>query len=562
MATELVVNTERVQKFFNDLEEQKTILSTCTQLFTTISTHFNSLQHSLSQKNQSLESRIQALESHSRDTLESLDNREASIPERESASIARIEEQRDAALAEFEKKFPENLELSQALKSFSRKMDSAGLVKFIVSRRKESVSLRAEIVQALAEAVDPPRLVLDSLEEFLNSKSAKAGVTDKRWACGLLVQALFPVNNSEKIGPQFAKSVVERAVKILEQWKGQVDGGESEGLALGAAEAVMFVQMVVGFRLNAKFDKAFLRKLMMEHASRRDMTKLAVALEDKEKMREIIDELVKNSKEIEAVYFACESGLTEIFSPVTLLKSHLRNSKKNVANILKNGNNSLVATEESSNVELNSIRAIIKCVEDHKLESEFSVDTLRKRATHLEKAKAERKKSSAASSKPQNKRGYSASSGRGGGGSSFRQSKAAKYSNTYSSFSRRNANPPPPVHHSPAARYSGAYNYPVPAVYDTPAPAPYHSPAARYSGAYNYPVPAVYDTPAPVPYPSSYGVPHAQSPVAIPQHYLSADNLSSTTFRSSGSYSGQTNYGPYDYANAAQQTYQPPSYPK
>lgn len=198
--------------------------------------------------------------------------------------MARINEQREAALAEFEKQFPGKLQLSEALKSFSRKMDSVGLLKFIVSKRKESVSLRAEIVQALAEAVDPPRLVLDSLEEFLSSKSAKVGVTDKRWACGMLVQALFPDGgNSEQKGPQFARSVVERAVRVLEHWKGQVDG-ESEGLALGAAEAVMFVQMVVGFRLREEFDNMFLRKLMMEHASRRDMAKLAAVLEDKEAM--------------------------------------------------------------------------------------------------------------------------------------------------------------------------------------------------------------------------------------------------------------------------------------
>ncbi|PON94540.1 Frigida-like [Trema orientale] len=537
MATELVVNTERVQKFFDDLEAQKTILSTCTHLFTTLSTHFNSLQHTLSQKYEILESKIQALESHSAETLESLESRENSIPERESASVARIEEQRDAALAEFEKQFPGNLELSEALKSFSRKMDSAGLLKFIVSKRKESVSLRAEIVQALAEAVDPPRLVLDSLEEFANSKSAKVGVTDKRWACGMLVQALFPDGNSERKGPQFGRSVVERAVRILERWKGQVEG-QSEGLALGAAEAVMFVQMVVGFRLNAEFDKVFLRKLMMEHASRRDMAKLAAVLEDKERMGDIIDELVKNGKEIEAIYFASESGLTERFSPVALLKSCLKNSKKNATNILKNGNNSLAAMEESSNVELNSVRAIIKCVEDHKLESEFSIDSLRKRATHLEKAKAERKKSLAGSNKTQNKRGYnSANSGRGGGGSSsFRPAKAAKYSNAHHTFSRRNTNPPL-AHHSPATRYSGPYNYPVQTVYDAPAPSPYAS---------------------------SYGVPHTQSPASIPQqHYsLQADSLGGTAFRSSGSYSSQASYGPYDYANAAQQTYQSSSYPQ
>lgn len=282
MATEMVVNTDRVQKFFDDLEAQKNILSTCTKLFTTLSNHFNSLQKSLSQKSHSLDSQIQALESNSRETLESLEHRENSIPERESAAAICIEEQTDAALAEFEKQSG-NAELSEALKSFSRKMDSSGLLKFIVSKRKESVSLRAEIVQALEEAVDPPRLVLESLEEFVNCKSTKVGVTDKRWACGMLVQALFPEVNSGKKGPEFARSVVERAARILEQWKELMDG-ESEGVTLGAAEAVMFVQMVVGFQLSARFDKELLRKLMVQHASRRDMAKLAVALEDKEKM--------------------------------------------------------------------------------------------------------------------------------------------------------------------------------------------------------------------------------------------------------------------------------------
>lgn len=52
---------------------------------------------------------------------------------------------------------------------------------------------------------------------------------------------------------------------------------------------------------------------------------------------------MKNGKEIEAVYFASESGLTERFPPVSLLKSYLKNSKKNTTTILKNGNNSAAA---------------------------------------------------------------------------------------------------------------------------------------------------------------------------------------------------------------------------
>ncbi|KAL6330871.1 hypothetical protein AAG906_009299 [Vitis piasezkii] len=530
----MAIDTDRVQKLFDSLEAQKTILSSCTQLYKTLSNHFSSLQHSLSQKSSSLDSKFQALESDSKKTLESLDQRENSIPERESSAAARIEEQREAALSEFEKAVPENAELSECLKSYCRKMDSSGLLRFMVSKRKESMSLRSEIVSAMEESVDSARLVLDAVEEFVSQKSGKVGIPDKRWACGMLMQALFPaaeLGGKTVPKPAFARSVVERAARVAELWKGKMgDGGE--GSMIGPTEAAMFMQMVAGFGLKPKFDEEFLRKQVLEFASRRDMPKLAIALGFGEKMGDIIDELVKSGKEIEAVYFASESGLTERFSPVSLLKSYLHNSRKNATTILKNGNYSTAATEESGNVELNSIKTIIKCVEDHKLESEFSIDSLRKRATQLEKAKVERKKSSAGASKPPNKRahggGSGSGSGRGSGPSAFRPAKAPKFSNsTYPSFGRRN-----------------------------PAPPPQHSPAGRYSGPFSYPAQGVYDGPTPPPYASTYGGPHPQTPTIPQQHYsLSVDDMGAGGMRASGSYGGQTSYNAYDYAAAAPPTY-------
>ncbi|KAJ9688470.1 hypothetical protein PVL29_014235 [Vitis rotundifolia] len=561
----MAIDTDRVQKLFDSLEDQKTILSSCTQLYKTLSNHFSSLQHSLSQKSSSLDSKFQALESDSKKALESLDQRENSIPERESSAAARIEEQREAALSEFEKAVPENAELSECLKSYCRKMDSSGLLRFMVSKRKESMSLRSEIVSAMEESVDSARLVLDAVEEFVSQKSGKVGIPDKRWACGMLMQALFPaaeLGGKTVPKPAFARSVVERAARVAELWKGKMgDGGE--GSMIGPTEAAMFMQMVAGFGLKTKFDEEFLRKQVLEFASRRDMPKLAIALGFGEKMGDIIDELVKSGKEIEAVYFASESGLTERFSPVSLLKSYLHNSRKNATTILKNGNYSTAATvcfasylsqfpivssiliyylqilliwlmfqEESGNVELNSIKTIIKCVEDHKLESEFSIDSLRKRATQLEKAKVERKKSSAGASKPPNKRahggGSGSGSGRGSGPSAFRPAKAPKFSNsTYPSFGRRN-----------------------------PAPPPQHSPAGRYSGPFSYPAQGVYDGPTPPPYASTYGGPLPQTPTIPQQHYsLSVDDMGAGGMRASGSYGGQTSYNAYDYAAAAPPTY-------
>ncbi|KAK2645723.1 hypothetical protein Ddye_020918 [Dipteronia dyeriana] len=532
MTTELsTIKTERVEKLFEDLEAQRTILSSCTQLFTALTSHFTILQDSLNQKSKSLESKFVSLGSTSLQSFQSLTHRENSICDRESAAVKLVNDKTAVALAELQKpaKFTD---LSESLKSLCLRMDSSLLLKFIISKRKESMTLRAEISRAIRESVDAPRLVLDAVDEFLVQKAEGVGVTDKRWACGMLVQAMFPEgNNREKAvgGLEYARSIVERAAGILKRWKEQM--GEAE---LSPAEAVMFLQMVVGFGLNSRFDQDFLRKLVVDFASRRDMAKLATNFGFGEKLADIIDELVKNGKEIEAVYFASESGLTERFPPVSLLKSHLRNSKKNSTNALKNGNYNNIATDESNNMELTSIKAIIKCVEDHKLESEFSIDSLKKRASQLEKSKSERKKSSVTNTKPQNKRCHGASSSRGSGPPPLRPSKAAKFSNSYRSLGRRNAAPPAQL--SPAARYSVPYNYPNQGVYEG-------STTAHYA--------------------SGYGVPHTQSPAAISQqHYtLPVDNVGAAGFRASGSYGGQSSYGAYDYSSAVPpSSYQSSSY--
>ncbi|KAJ1437950.1 Frigida-like [Sesbania bispinosa] len=535
MATELATtSSEKVHQFFEELEAHKSILTTCTNLFTTLSNHFSSLQDSLSQKSQSLDSKFQALESRSKETLESLHHRETSIPERESAAAARIEEQKEAALAELRNPAPSTVEIPATLKSLSRKMDSSALLRFIVSKRKESALLRAEIAPAIAEAVDPPRLVLDAVEEFLNSKTGtKSGVTDKRWGCGLLLQAM---NLDSQV---FSRKIVERAVGLVESWKEQMDK-ESEN---GAAEVVMFLQMVVCFGLRSRFDDEYLRKFVMEFATRRDMAKLAASLEFGDKMigscvlyRFVLFSLLNQSS---IVWSWCTLAVAAAPLKTCILSEFVVSSDYGinydnpfvfVVLAMEVGDWLHLWPDESSTSELNSIKAVIKCVEDHKLDSEFNLEKLRKRATHLEKAKAERKKSSSSGSKPQKKRAYGSGGSRGGGSSYSRPAKSAKVNAYSSSFSRRNLTTS--LQPSPSARFSGPFNYPSQTMLDGSTANPY---AATYGG-------------------------HTQSPAGISQqHYsLSVDNLGPSSYRSSGSYAGQTSYGIYDYANAAPSTYQPP----
>ncbi|XP_042482129.1 FRIGIDA-like protein 4a [Macadamia integrifolia] len=530
MATEVMIDRERFQKAFDKVEAQKNLLTTCSDLWKHLSKHFSSLEESLLEKSKALDLKIETLDSETKKTLQELEEKENSIPKRESEAIARVEEQKAAALAMFEETVSGTPELPEALRSVCRKMDSTSLFKFMVANRKESAALKNELSQALAESVDPLRLVLDAMEDFISQKSGKAGVPDRRWACGMLLQALFPAIESGEKSPPVAGSIAERAAVLAESWKAKMDDKDWGGM--GPSEASMFLQMVVGFGLQSKFEEEFLRKLVLGFPSRRDMPKLAAQLGFGEKMKDIIDELVKNGKEIEAVYFATESGLTEQFPPLTLVKTYLKNSRRNATMILKNGHYSGPANDEAGALELNSIKAIIKCVEDHNLESEFTLDTLRKRVTQLEKAKADRKKNAAASSRPhQNKRPRGGSSG--GGPPAFRPAKTGRFSNSYSSFGRRGGGP---AHQNPAPRFSGPYNYPSQHVYEAPAPPSYASP---YGGA-----------------------PHSQSPAAMPQQYsFPTEDMGVAGARASGSYAAQPSYNAYDYAAAAQPTYQP-SYPQ
>ncbi|XP_057957384.1 FRIGIDA-like protein 4a [Malania oleifera] len=536
MATD-VIQADRISTLFNELEARKSLLTTCTDLYKSLSNHFETLQQTHHQKSADLDSRIEALESQTKKTLELLDQRESTIPERESAAAARIEELKESAIAELQNSVAKDGEFSDNLRSYCRKMDMNGLLKFLLSKRKESVALRSEIAAAVEEAVDAQRLVLDAVEEFVSAKFGKGGVADRRWACGVLIQAVFPVTELAPGKKAVAGSMAQRALEVAEKWRG-VMGGEG---GVGAGEAAMFLHMVSGFGLREKFEEEFLRKLVVEHAARRDMAKIALALGLGEKMGDIIEELVKSSKEIEAVYFAFESGLTEQFRPATLLKSYLSNSRKNVNAVLKNGNSNAAAMEQASALELNSCKTIIKCVEDFKLESEFNIDSLKKRVTQLEKAKAEKKKNAASTNKPSNKRARGGSN-RDSGPPAFRSAKAGRFSNFSPSFGRRNH----PQSHQTAP--------------------------ARYPTPYSYPSQGAYEGPGTVSYGSGYGAPHAQSSTLPQQQYsYASQDVAAGGIRSvpgagvgvGGSYGGQTNYGAYDYsaAAAAAAAAAPPAYP-
>lgn len=463
---------------------------------------------------------------------------------------AQIAEMKDAAFSEIGSLGDlSQKSLSQVLRIYCKRMDASGLVGFIQTKRKESAGLRMEIASALDTAIDPMRLILDAAEEFVGMKvEGKVILADRRWACDILIQSVVPVAEG---GYGAGRSLKERAAWVLEKWKGIMGGGDRTS-GVCAAEATMFLQLVIAFELKEKFEEEFLRRLVLEFADRKDMPKLAVAFGFGNKIGDIIEELVKSGKEVEAVYFASESGLSERYPPLSLLKLSLRNCRKNANNISKKGKFSSAAVDKANSMELEATKALIKCVEDHKLEPEFSLEGLKKRVTELEQAKAKRKMVTTPKNKPSKKRGRGGGTGKGSDPSTSRPVKSGRLSNASPSFRSRN---PPQSRQVPPARYTGVSAYEEPSTISYgPAYSETHTKisvalppqfgyAFQEAGAYS-------DT-------------HTQSPAILaPQYGHALQEAGVSGVRSyHGSYGGETGYSSYDYTLTATAPAYPPSYP-
>eukprot|EP01018_Ginkgo_biloba_P017589 Gb_32064 [translate_table: standard] len=247
-------------------------------------------------------------------------------------------------------------------------------------------------------------------------------------------------------------------------------------------------------------------------------------------LRDVVEKLISSGRQIEAVNFAHAFGLVDKFSPVPLLKAYLKDAKKVSQETLKSGNNSTAAQRfecyhvlpqnEATSKELSAVRAVIKCIEEHKLESQFS-ENLEKRVAQLEKAKADRKRSAVAV-KSQTKRPRA----NGGGAGAYvpPTSTVERAPNAYAASAADRSLFRP----ADRAQFPGA----VAGV------APY---GLAGQGTYDRSGQAIYG--------SAYGV-GSRSPVSMSRSQLyPSDNLHSSLL-GAGSYNASTNFGSYNFGSS------------
>ncbi|KAI0527058.1 hypothetical protein KFK09_002654 [Dendrobium nobile] len=396
-------NSSALEAGFAELERQRELISSCTALWKELSDHFSSLERSLELRSESLHSKRRTLDFHTQRKLASLHRREESIDGSVDLAIARVEELRAASLSSLSS--ADAAELTARLRTFCSKMDSDSFFDLIVSSRKESDLLRKEIPLVLKESIDPAKFVMDAIARIfpVDRRAVRSPPGDLGWVCVLLLEGLVSALADPELGAErslVTRIVKERAKEMAGAWKDEME--QRGGVENAKAQDVhAFLQHLVTFDIGVKEEREFYRKLVVSISWRKQMPKLAMALGLEDKMSDIVEELILKGQQLDAINFAYESGLQDKYPPVPLLKSFLKDAKKAAALISEERNNTGQAANNTSRKEQSAIRAVMKCIEEHKLEAEFPLENLLKRLENLEKAKAEKRKTSGG---PANKR--------------------------------------------------------------------------------------------------------------------------------------------------------------
>lgn len=441
---------QQLQLAFAELESQSAV--SMNFKWKQLEDHFHGLEQSLKKKFDELKQQEEEFQESVARSEQMLEQQEAVVVSKELASLERLQEKRDAALAViFGKsklsltvpvinpinkpltsyhvatlavKWPKhednacmqdgNAEVKphSELAILCKEMNVKRLHKFISDNRKNLTSIREEIPSALKRAPNAYGLVLDSLEDFYSGDNLvldgkKDGdLLGVRRTCLMLMESLVQlqagaITGLVSEGQMLTTNVKERAKKIAFEWKSKLDSLDIDASNGNCLEAHAFLQLLATFGIFAEFNEDELCKLLPSVSRRRQTPELCRLLGLSQKMQGVIGVLVDSARPIDAINLAYAFGLTEQFEPVQLLKAYLREVRK--VSHAKNGKMSPGVQNEMNERELSALKAVIKCIEEHKLEEQYPVDPLQKRVIQLEKAKADKRRAVEAA-KPQSKR--------------------------------------------------------------------------------------------------------------------------------------------------------------
>ncbi|KAL7205023.1 hypothetical protein ACSBR2_018028 [Camellia fascicularis] len=263
----------------------------------------------------------------------------------------------------------ENHSLAASLQ-FSVTMDGKHLQMFLNEHVDDHSSMSDDVYRALQLSSDPAKLVLDAMQGFyppyLKKGDKEFDASVIRRSCTLLLAQLM------RVSPQIRPCVKEEAAKVAVNWKAKLKVECENSL-----EVLGFVQLIGTYRLLPDFDSDEVFKLLETVGQHREAPKLCRVLGFADKVPDFVQGLIKKRQNLAAVRFIHAFELVDKFPPVPILEDYFKYWKTIADETCKKENltrgETIIAKQSIA-----ALRAVIKCVEDHKLEIDYSLKNLEK----------------------------------------------------------------------------------------------------------------------------------------------------------------------------------------
>ncbi|XP_051136169.1 protein FRIGIDA [Andrographis paniculata] len=262
------------------------------------------------------------------------------------------------------------------LEDLCKTMCSRGVRKHLVTHLSNLPKLREEVPKALRLAPNPPKIVLECLGKFF-LQGSKAFTRDSpmipaREASILILECFLLMMGIDADAAEsicIEKEIQEEAADAALAWRKRLlmEGGLAQASVIDGRGLLFFVAC---FGIPSSFKREDIRDLLVAANSEKEevVTLLKKSPLLMNKLPEILEGMIQNKMEVDAVDLAYTFGLTEKFNPQTILTTLLRESKEAGKKPKKVPQASAATNNEANKKHLAALKSITKCLERHNLD--------------------------------------------------------------------------------------------------------------------------------------------------------------------------------------------------
>ncbi|KAE8713290.1 hypothetical protein F3Y22_tig00110213pilonHSYRG00253 [Hibiscus syriacus] len=258
-------------------------------------------------------------------------------------------------------------------------MDGMALQSILNEHLEDPCLRKNEVLSALQMSPDPAKFVLDLMLGISSQHTKKDGTGFEE---SFLKISLLMLEQLFQVSPHVQPKVKSDALTLAKEWKTKLNPS-----AENSTEILCFLQFVAAFGLAHSLSRDEIFKLLATIAQHQQARNVCQVLGFTDMIPDFVGSLVARKQYIEAVRFVCAIDCKDKCPPKQLLELFFDDMNRAACDRCKIGKNSPEVQQKATDEWITSLKSVIECVKDCRLESFMPVEVIEKSISKLEKQK-------------------------------------------------------------------------------------------------------------------------------------------------------------------------------